>query len=168
MTLRGKKILNKAISAELAPFGIRRCILGTEYSYSFLKNDIMFKLDLGYEDGLFSEFLKERFDYDDTGIEFLISLLHEVGHSIANEEIEGAIEDFCQQEKARIEKALQTATDDDMIKKLEFEYFSLPDEIMATQWAVNYAKENPLEIQIMWMKMARAIRVFYQMNGVDD
>lgn len=166
--IRGSKILNKAISAELAPFGIRRCVLGTEYSYSFELNDIIFKLDLTYEDELFSNFIKERFDYDDTGIEFLISLLHEVGHSKANEEIDGAIYEFCESEKYRISEAMNKATTKEEVKKLEFEYFNLPDEIMATAWAVNYAKQHPLEIQIMWAVMREAILNFYKANGVTE
>jgi hypothetical protein len=168
MAIKGKRILNKAISAELAPFGISRCVLGTEYSYSFEQNDIIFKLELAYEDELFSDFMRERFDYDDTGIEFLISLLHEVGHSKANEEIEGSIYEFCEAEKYRISEAMNKATTKEEVKKLEFEYFNLPDEIMATAWAVNYAKQHPLEIQIMWAVMREAILNFYKANGVTE
>jgi hypothetical protein len=143
-------------------------VLGTEYSYSFEQNDIMFKLELTYEDELFSDFMRERFDYDDTGIEFLISLLHEVGHSKANDEIEGSIYEFCEAEKCRISEAMNKATTKEEVKKLEFEYFNLPDEIMATAWAVNYAKQHPLEIQIMWAVMREAILNFYKANGVTE
>lgn len=164
--LKGTRTLNKAISTQLAPFGISRCVLGTEYSYSFEKNDIMFKLDLGYEDELFSEFVKERFNFDDTGIEFLFSLLHEVGHSCANEEIEGFIFDFCQTEKERIFAEMETAETDEEVRKLEWQYFNLPDEICATAWAVNYANTHWLECQFMWVVIKEAILKFYKVNGV--
>lgn len=168
MNIKGKEILNKTISAQLAPFGISNCFLGTDYSYYYDNNDISFKLTLAYEDKLFSEFIKDRFNYDDTGIEFLISLLHEVGHSKANDEIEGDIYEFCIAEKNRISTAINKATTTEEIRKLEFEYFNLPDEIMATSWAINYAKQNPFEIQIMWAVMHEAILNFYKVNEVTD
>ena len=164
--LKGTERLNKTISSELAQFGISRCVLGSEYSYSYVDNDIMYKLELTLEDEFFSEFLKDRFDFDDEGLEFIFSLLHEVGHSIANEEIDGMIYDFCESEKERINRAMQTAETVEECKKLEFQYFNLPDEIMATQWAVNYMKTHKLEIDIMWAVMREAILKFYELNGL--
>ena len=116
--LKGTRKLNKTISNELNNFGIAHCVLGTEYSYSFEKNDIMYKLELTIEDKLFSDFIYERFGFDDTGMEFIISILHEVGHSKANEEIEGDIYEFCESEKQRIAKEMNTAQTEEEVKKL--------------------------------------------------
>ena len=89
MKLKGKKKLNKIISAQLAPFGISKARLSDTFAYHFDKQKIDFKISLDIEDAFFSVFIKERFNYDDKGNEFVISLLHEVGHHLANEEING-------------------------------------------------------------------------------
>lgn len=167
MKIKGKKKLNKAISAQLAPFGIAKAVCSDEYSYLFDKEKVTFKLTEGTtEDLWFAEFIKERFDYE-VRYPFVISLLHEVGHHKANNEIEGTIYDFCMAEKARISVEMEEA-DADRSKVLEWEYFCLPDEIMATQWAVNWAKTHPKQIEIMWSKMQSALMEFYKKNGVLD
>ena len=165
--LKGTRKLNKTISNELSVFGITRCILGTEYSYSYDKNDIMYKIDLDIEDKYFSDFIFDRFGYDDTGMEFIISLLHEVGHSKANDEIEGSIFDFCMEEKNRIFKEMETAETDEEVRKLEYQYFNLPDEIMATAWALDFYKKNPKKCVERHKKIAKTLQKFYKMNNYE-
>ena len=166
--LKGKKKLNKTISAQLAPFGISKARLSNTFAYHFDNCKVDFKITFGIEDAYFSEFIKERFGYDDNGNEFIISLLHEVGHHKANEEIEGLLLDFCESEKNRIETTMQTTTIEEEIKKLEWEYFNLPDEIMATAWAVKYAKVHPLEVQILTKIVEEALANFYKANEVTE
>jgi hypothetical protein len=108
----------------------------------------------------------ERFNYV-CDVPFVLSLLHEIGHHKANDEIEGAIYDFCIAEKERISEEMQTANADQS-RALEWQYFNLPDEIMATQWAVNYAKKHPKKIQNMWERMKANILAFYAENGLAD
>ena len=168
MKLKGKNKLNKAISAELKPFGISKAELSDEYSYCFEDESIAFKItENGMEDIFFNDFIKERFDYV-CAFPFVLSLLHEVGHHKANDEIEGAIYDFCIAEKERINIAINESSDIEEIKVFEYQYFNLPDEIMATQWAVNYAKTHPKKIAEMWAKMKKALFEFYKANGVFD
>jgi hypothetical protein len=59
---------------------------------------------------------------------------------------------------------MQTATSNRKIKKLEYEYFNLPDEIVATAWAVEYMREHEEEIKIMWEHILKAIHKFYEKN----
>lgn len=166
MKLKGLKKLNKSISAQVAPFGIKKAKCGTEYTYSFVDNEITFKITEGtIEDIWFQEFIKERFNIE--GESFLLSILHEVGHSIANEEIEGAIYDFCLSEKSRISAEMQDA-DEIRSKELEWEYFNLPDEIMATQWAVNWIKEHPKKTKKMYKACIKALIDFYETNNVKE
>ena len=158
--IKGLKKLNKAVSAELEPFGIQKAFCGTEYSFSWINESISFKITEGtVEDVWFLEFIKNRFGIEPQS--FIISILHEVGHYKANDEIEGAIFDFCLAEKNRISAEMQTA-DEIRSKELEFEYFNLPDEIMATQWAVNYIKNNTERIKIMWHNIQKALKKFYK------
>ena len=100
--LKARKKMNKAVSAELAPFGIRKAKYTGEYSYSFKKNRVDYKVtNTAIEDKWFDEFVKERFRYD-VFSDFIISILHEIGHAKANENITDDIYEFCMAEKARI------------------------------------------------------------------
>ena len=164
--LKGKDKLNKAISKELKPFGISSANLSDEYAYYFEDESVSFKLTSAVEDRWFNEFVAERFNYV-CDVPFVLSLLHEIGHHKANDEIEGAIYDFCIAEKERISEEMKTANADQS-KVLEWQYFNLPDEIMATQWAVNYAKKHPKKIQNMWERMKANILAFYAENGLAD
>ena len=164
---KGVKVLNKAISKELAVFGIKKAICYTDYSYLYDEEMVTFKLtENTLEDKWFVEFIKERFDYD-VRYPFIISLLHEVGHHKANEEIAGDIYDFCTMEKERISAEMETA-DEKRSKQLEWQYFNLPDEIMATQWAVNFAKAHPKKVKKMWKTAQQALLEFYEKNGLFD
>ena len=165
--IKGMKNLNKAISAELAPFGISKAVCGDTYAYTFTDESVMFKLtEGGIEDLWFTEFIKERFNYN-VRYPFIMSLLHEVGHHKANDEITDAIQEFCENEKERITTEMETA-DEKRSKELEWQYFNLPDEIMATQWAVSYAIKHPKKIKKMWLKAQEALMEFYKKNGVLD
>ena len=165
--LKGEKRLNKTISTQLEGFGISEAFLANEYSYYFENESVSFKIYTNnVEDIWFDEFIKERFGYE-VRYPFVISLLHEVGHHKANDNIMGDINKFCMREKSRIFKAMENA-DADEAKKLEWQYFNLPDEIMATQWAVNWAKRNPAKVKQMWEKMQGALLKFYKENGIFD
>ena len=156
--LKARKKLNKAVSAQLAPFGIKKAKYTGEYSYSFKKNRVDFKVDnSAIEDKWFNEFLLDRFGYKVTN-DFIISVLHEIGHAKANENIIDDILEFCLNEKARIGIEMMVAEDEETGRALSFQYFSLPDEIMATQWAVAYAETHKNEIEEMW----KAIEPYYK------
>lgn len=164
--LKGRKKLNKVVSAQLANFGIKKAKLSDTYSYCY-PNVITYKLTEVMEDELFNQFVFERFGYKVEN-SFVFALLHEVGHHKANDNIVDDILDFCLQEKERIEKAMQTADAYDEIKELEYQYFALPDEIMATQWAVNFARNNKLECDVMWENIKIALFKFYEKNGLTE
>jgi hypothetical protein len=165
--IKGIKKLNKTISIQLHPFGIDRAECTDEYSYQYDNNVVTFKLtENTIEDIWFNEFIKERFGYD-VRYPFVMSILHEIGHSKYNEEIEGVLYKFCLDEKERIEDEMQTA-DAETAKKLSWEYFNLPDEIMATYWAVEYAKAHPIKCKKMWKKMREALFEFYEKNNIID
>jgi hypothetical protein len=58
--------------------------------------------------------------------------------------------------------------DSEQSKALEWQYFNLPDEIMATQWAVNYAKEHPRKIKKMIERLRVSLMEFYMANGLTE
>lgn len=164
--IKGIKKLNKAITAQVKPFGINKALVSDSYSYLYDENKITFKLtEDTTEDKWFLEFVEKRFGLKVDS--FLLSILHEIGHSQANEEINGDLYDFCMNEKERISKEM-TIANAKQSKKLEFQYFNLPDEIMATQWAVNWIKAHPKKSKKMYKACIKALIDFYETNNVKE
>ena len=163
--VKGYKKLNKTVSLQLKPFGISKAICTDEYSYLFEKEMVTFKLtEDEIEDKWFIEFVKERFNYN-VKYPFIFSLLHEVGHHKTFDDICDSIYDFCDTEKERINSEMQTASMRKS-KKLEWQYFSLPDEILATNWAVHFCKKHPKTVEKMWKEIVKALQEFYLINGL--
>ena len=168
--LKGLKKLNKAIAEPLKDrFGISYAeMCNGEFFYSFEDNSIGWTLiEKGYGAEDFNNFIAERFGYTVT-CPFVISLLHEVGHAKNNDDIDGAVYDFCTKEKDRIADAVYEATDREEIRKLNYQYFNLPDEIMATAWAIEYATKHPRIVKKMWSDMWGAILKFYEDNNLEE
>lgn len=162
--IKGLKKLNQAVSAQLKPFGIASAFCRQMYAYHYATERVEFTLQVTMADEWFNKFIEERFNYK-VEYPFIIALLHEVGHHKANDEIDGAIADFCELEKERITKAMLQAEDDEEKQKIfEWQYFNLPDEIMATQWAINYAKKHPKKIVKMWKAIEPVIINLYRKN----
>lgn len=166
--LKGTKRLNKVMTKTLRPFGISKTKLGNDYGYFLYNSNIEFRLiDETKEDKWFNEFCEEEFGYTVRN-NFIISLLHEIGHHKTLWDIyeNMYLEDFCLDEKARIDAEIATAKDEAEVRKLEFDYFRLPDEYLATRWAVEYAKTHEKELDEMWDKMRKVIIWFYLKNKV--
>lgn len=161
--LKGVKKLNKSISKSMYSFGINATILQNEFAFYFDNNIITFKLIEDNSDEYFSHFVKQRFNFE-TDYNFILSLLHEVGHYKANDEIYGDIYNFCIEEKRRIKEEIEKSEKESDIIKLSYEYFNLPDEIMATQWAINYMRKHPKRVKKLWKNINNAIQEFYQKN----
>lgn len=162
--VKGIKKLNKAILEQFTQFGIEKTVVTDEFSYIYAKNKITYKITEGdLEDKLFCEHIKERFGYE-VKYPFIMFMLHEVGHHLNNDCIDDTLEDFCAREKERIEEEMIEALATDEVKKLEWQYFTLPDEIMATAWAVDWAREHPTEIEEMWNAIEKAFHKFYAKN----
>lgn len=160
--LKGYKKLNKNISKIFKEFGVSDIKGGDDYAYYFDRQKITFRITITEADALFTQFVKERFDYEDN-YPFILSILHEIGHGITAEDVDGFVYDWCQQEKDRIEQEIKTATGDRW-NELQYEYFNLPDEIGATAWAVDYAKAHPKKVRKMWEKCEKALHEFYAKN----
>lgn len=153
-----KKNLNNLITMELKKFGIRRARLGSDFEYNYEENTVYYTTTPAVADKDFSDFLMDRFDYEDK-YPFMMSLLHEVGHAKNNDDVVDDVYAFCLGEKFKIQKEIFKTSDYDRIKVLNYRYFSLPDEIMATAWAVNYIKRHK-------KKVAKLEKIFQ--NAIDN
>lgn len=85
------------------------------------------------EDEVWSNFLKEEFkvDYD----RYVMSLLHEIGH------VETYTEDL-NTERELIYFLLQMKYEEDNFKDFNNEYFKIPMEYIATEWAIDYYRNH--------------------------
>lgn len=168
--VKGLKKLNKAISAQLKPFGIDFAVCSDTYQYTTFEDDttmVEFKpTENSIEDGWFRDFIETRFNYK-VEYPFVISLLHEVGHHKTLEDISGTVAEFCIAEKERINEEMQIA-DGHRSKELNYEYFNLPDEIVATAWAVEWAKKHPKKVKKIWKHCEEAFHEIYRKNGVTE
>lgn len=89
---------------------------------------------------------------DITADVFLWSFLHEIGH------IETA-DDLSDREWRMIL----------MLKEHELsheEYFELPDEYAATEWAANYMRKHEKEVAKFWCAVQQDIMDIYMLNGL--
>lgn len=149
MKKKMRKKFNATVTKELKKFDIDKARLDDDFAFYYFDNTVTFKLDNSdKEDGYFLEFVANRFNFT-IDCPFILFLLHEVGHSMTENDIVGAVNDFCLTERERIMLGVSGDTTTEERKKLNFEYFNLPDEIMATQWAVNWIKEHPKKIKKM-------------------
>lgn len=165
--LKGKKQLNSAVLKEFSSFGITSAKLTGEYAYLPANFGLTFGLELPTEYEWLIEFIQDRFNYTCDN-PFLLLFLHEIGHHQTIAYISYGVQKFCDEEKNRIEVAMEFAEDIEEMKKLEFQYFNLPDELMATQWAVNYAKEHPRKTKNMANRLVQSFQKFYKINGITE
>lgn len=167
--LKGLNELNRKMTEALSAFNVR-AEAGDDFAYYWEQELVTFPVVAYNSNGdiFLEEFIKDRFGFVHID-HFVALLLHEVGHHLANEETdEGAVADFCWEEKERIEQELKECAEDDYEakKRLHYQYYNLPEELMATQWAANYIKENPLAVNKLICACESALYEFYEKNEV--
>ena len=156
MKKKMRKRLNMAVTKEVKKFDIDKARLDDDFAFYYFDNVITFKLDSDdFEDKLFLDFAKERFNFT-TDCPFILFLLHEIGHSMTENDIVGAVNDFCLSERQRILDAVNDNPTEEEKIKLNFEYFSLPDEILATAWAIDYMRNHKKKIKKMRERLENA------------
>ena len=162
--MKGIKKLNKAVKKALAPLGVKNVVFYDEWEYRFCDDTLAYTLLEYTTDIWFNEFVKQTFNYKvKPEYNFILSVLHEVGHRETVDLIEDKTYDYCVAEKERI--SAEMGTENELkSKKLDFEYFALPDELEATTWAVEYLKRHKKQVKKMQKKINKAIQKFYLKN----
>lgn len=90
---------------------------------------------------------------------FLISFLHELGHHYTLDELSEDEVNESLDTKRRINNEYTDGRID-----LQEEYFNLPDEAIATNWAIEYIRNNRKKIDEFWSKLLNVIIQFYKTN----
>lgn len=121
--------------------------VGLDFAYYYAQSKIVYSLvSTEKTDRLFMEFAKANGLEVDCGI-FLLSFFHELGHHETIEELDEKIENKCTKVKATL-----TDSEEDCKK-----YFALADEIIATEWAINYINNNVDSIRELAEELQNAI-----------
>lgn len=92
---------------------------------------------------------------------FILSFFHELGHFETIWEIDDDVYEESQRRKLNLESR-SVYTDADYV-----EYYHLPEEIVATEWAVNYINNNPNKIAEFWGGLQPLLLTFYTVNQIE-
>jgi hypothetical protein len=166
--LKGVRKFNKVMTDIVKPFGISKAKLGEDFAYYFDDEHIEYKVTSCASDDMFADFVKRTFNMDiEDGIAF--SLLHEIGHHkttdlLAEEELDRC---YC-----KVDQLEQKLKNENLTyaqrRKLHNQYFELPNEYLATSWAVAFCKAHPKKYRKMCKKALKAYHEFYKNNSVTE
>lgn len=153
-----RKVLNKKVSLFVQSFDESLIAkLGTDFEYNFEKERVQFPLAIDdVHDAYFTEFIKKVFDYDVPNA-YMMSLLHELGHHFTGFDFDDEDEEHY---LTKVEEIQNKMLDNEDNKQLHFEYYSLPQEIAATAWAVNVYRNNEKDIKKAWKKIKKALKEY--------
>ena len=144
--------LNEELNKFLEPFGVY-AKYGSDFFFYWEDNHIEYGfLTCERIDKLFHKFAVEELGLNYNVDTFILSFLHELGHSETLDEIDAEDEIYSADVK-------ETLTDSD---ESCMTYFHLPVEIAATQWAVDYINEHPTEIRNLWNTIQPIIMKIYE------
>lgn len=166
MKIKGVNKLENTINKFLAPFELTSC-LSSDFSYEFAKDRVNFSLTVAdHASNYFQDFIHSMWE-EVTIDTFLISLLHEVGHAETWDDLEDEDIAYSDGMKKFIEDELAAGVTEARRRELYFEYFNLPDELAATTWAIEYIKNNAIQLVFDWEIISRAIIEFFKTNDID-
>ena len=164
--LKGLNLIEDVLNNFLEDFEVTAEI-GADFCYLWDKNVIKVSLavpDFGAK--MFMEDFHKR--APEIKIDcFLISFLHELGHCETVDELTDEEEAECLRKRTILNDAIRETTDE--IKRAEMykEYFAMTDEYLATEWAIDYIRNNVETVAELWAKLQKAILTFYEINEVE-
>lgn len=107
------------------------------------------------------EFVKEEFNFTLRNM-FVFSILHEIGHYVTDYNWDDSDNAFdVLMKKFIVLEAIEAHEkglfDDAYNKKLNFDYWLLPMEAKATEWAIWYYKKETAKIEKAWKKLRKSL-----------
>lgn len=159
--LKGIKRVERAINKFLKQFGLKS-VFAVEFYYLPERKKVAFTFLEAPNDKWFMEFFNSLAPDINCDI-FLASLMHEIGHHMTYDDFDD--EDWASDLFYRNTlEAKGTAISD---RDINFEYFNLPTERAATEWAIKYIRSNVEQIKVFWANIMRTIEWFYNINYVE-
>ena len=152
--------IDEIINDFVAQFGCE-AELGDEFLYFGSDNTITYTLIVGeLSDRVWKSYIKQTFGYEMKNV-FLFSLLHEIGHHHTMGQFSRKLQNAEDKKVARIEKDLSHSNCEELDTLLYLEYYDLPMEKVATEWAVNYAKNHRKKLFRFWRKLEIALHQYF-------
>ena len=150
--LRGIAEINNYINDYVSEWGLSSQ-LDTDFAYDPVEDIVYWSVVVSEKN---SEEFKEFFESLGCVVKadvFIYSLFHEIGHSQTLESVSEEDYNYSWDRKADPEIT-------------NYEYFRLPNEIVATQWAVDYINSNAEEIEEFWNGLQPLLMKFYNKNHI--
>ena len=163
MKIKGRKHLEKKIQKIVKEFVNADVFLNDNFCYYAETNTITFApILMGDLEQIHVDWIMKKYerDYSDPFIYWLFSLLHEVGHAMTIEELTD--EDWAFENEMREMLANDWIEDDVEICHV---YFTLPAEILATEWAIKTMDKNEVWTNKKLRKAYESFRHFYKKNA---
>lgn len=169
MKLKGVKKLNKAITSLVhdyitdevdCKFNTNFCVLDDVVYYSLMQDEMT--------DRIWALWLAQTYGdrYQANFSTFVLSFLHEIGHFYTIDDFDDEEEEI-EQKKSLLIVNYDTDTDAEIAQK-NFDYWELPVEKAATDWAINFYNNHIPEMRNFYTKMMNAIVEFYSDNQCWD
>lgn len=150
--LRGIAEINKYIESYVSKWDLYASI-DTDFAYDPTIDTIFWTVLVSEEnDKAFQDFF-EKLGCDVKTDVFVYSIFHEIGHSQTIDLVSDEDYNYSQDRKA----------DPDITND---EYFNLPDEIIASEWAVDYINNNIDEVENFWNGLIPLLMKFYKRNHI--
>lgn len=89
---------------------------------------------------------------------FLMSLLHEIGHYMTEDEWSAEESNNFTEMKKDL---------DGNTREGNFAYWNVPDEYRATEWAIDFINNNPEKCKVFWTECRKRIMDIYVEAGLD-
>ena len=131
------KELNQALNSWLEKYGFDTVVEGMEpsFGYYYNRDSIVYTLSMRESAIKSWSLLMEEMDCPFVINQFYTSFLHELGHAQTLDLLTEEEEQFSKNEEIRLSQL-------DDIVQADYEYYHLPREIIATEWAMNFMREN--------------------------
>ena len=167
--IKGLETLNKDLTKLLKKYGVSSVTVNCEIDgFEYHPEDKSIGISiLSSSENLsymwFEEFVERRFNFKAMN-SFMMLLFHEIGH--ANTTID-TLNDYFEPKRIKLYERMEKEYDTEAESKcVFFEYFGSVEEIVATAWAVDYMKNNKVEIANLYSKIVKALNKFYKTNNL--
>ena len=167
MEVKGLNKLNKTLKKVFKKFDVNKFYpTEDEFECVFSEKAIGYTLIENLpHNNYYIEFVKRHFHYEPV-VPFMLFLFHEIGHLYTDN---FTLNKYTEIKRNNLyEKMENLYTNDEQFKSYEFEYFMLPDEIVATAWAIDYMRNHEKEVQKMWKEIYNALQKFYKLNNITE
>ena len=152
MKLKAIKPVNNCLNKFMREWGLTAEI-GTDFAYLYEKRVVVWTPIVASQNDIDFQNFFESLGCNVKCDVFLYSILHEIGHSQTLDDVDD--EDYAYS----LDRKAQPISN--------YEYFKLPDEIAATQWAVDFLNNNTEKVRLFWEEFVPKMMNFYKKNNIE-